>query len=66
LPKKVSELIKQGMELGEANDLLFNQQNSKQKGGSVGILTDDVIDRTEIYWPAVVMALIPFKNSDLF
>ena len=66
LPDKVADLINQGKELGEANDIIFDKHNSKQNNGSVGILTHDVIDRTEIYWPAIALALIPYKNLDLY
>ncbi len=66
LPPKIAELIKQGMELGEANDVVFDKTNSKQKNGAVGILTGDVIDRTKFYFEAVVLALIPFKNRELY
>lgn len=66
LPVKVQELITQGYELGHANDVLFQQNNSKQKSGAVGILTNDVIDRTELYKQAVQLALIPFLNPDLY
>jgi inosine/xanthosine triphosphatase len=65
LPKEVSLLVKQGMELGHADDLVFGQENSKQRNGSIGLLTDDVITRTTYYAPAVMMALIPFKNPHL-
>lgn len=66
LPPAVKELIDQGVELGTADDMVFGQVNSKQKGGAVGILTGDVMDRKELYEQAVVLALIPFKNSLLF
>ena len=66
LPKKVNELVKKGEELGVANDIIFNKNNSKQKSGAVGILTNDVINRTSYYTEAVVLALIPFKNPDLY
>lgn len=66
LPEKVGELVRQGMELGEADDLVFAQQNSKQKNGAVGLLTDDAITRTELYVPAVIFALIPFKNPERY
>ncbi len=66
LPAKVVELIQQGYELGVANDLLFNKENSKQKSGAVGILTNDRINRTELYKQAVQLALIPFLNPDLY
>lgn len=66
LPRKVAELIEQGKELGEADDIVFNRTNSKQKNGSVGILTGDIITRTSYYKEAIILALIPFKNKDLF
>ncbi len=65
-PKQVVELIKEGRELGEADDIVFQRSNSKQKNGAVGILTGDVIDRTKYYTEAVILALIPFKNVDLY
>lgn len=66
LPPKITQLIEQGMELGHADDIVFGQSNSKQKQGSVGILTKELIDRTEYYTPAVILALIPFINDELF
>lgn len=66
LPKKVAHLVAGGMELGTANDLVFNQINSKQKSGAVGLLTHDKIDRTELYRQAVILALIPFINQSLY
>lgn len=66
LPAKIAELIKQGKELGEADDIVFGQTNSKQKNGAVGILTNNVVDRTKYYADAVILALIPFKNEHLY
>ena len=66
LPKKVIELIDQGKELGDANDIVFGGNNSKQKNGSVGILTGDIINRTDYYYTALILALIPFKNPNLY
>lgn len=66
LPKPVVAGLKQGKELGEVNDIVFHKNNSKQKNGAVGILTNDVIDRTKYYSDAVVLALIPFKNKDIY
>lgn len=64
-PKTV-ELINQGIELGHADELTFEVQNSKQKMGSSGLLTDNVIDRERFYVQAVILALIPFKKPLLF
>ncbi len=66
LPQKVSELVHQGYELGDADDIVFGASNSKQKNGAVGLLTGNAMDRTELYRQAVVLALIPFINKDLY
>lgn len=65
LPDEVSALVRRGIELGHADDVVFKRDNSKQKNGSVGILTGDLIDRVAFYAPAVVLALIPFMNPEL-
>ncbi len=66
LPPKVVTLIEQGKELGEADDIVFGKNNSKQQNGAIGILTEDLITRTALYIPAVIIALIPFKNTHLY
>ena len=66
LPNKVAALVKNGMELGEADDIVFQQNDSKQKNGAVGILTNDLIDRASYYEQALILALIPFINSSLY
>ena len=65
LPEEVSALIRQGHELGHADDIVFGRNNSKQGNGSVGLLTGDLMDRTDFYKEAVVLALIPFINPSL-
>lgn len=66
LPDKIKNLILSGMELGEADDLVFFENNSKQKSGAVGLLTGDLIDRKKLYEDTVILALIPFKNKELY
>lgn len=66
LPPPIVNLIHQGMELGEADDVIFQRNNSKQENGAVGLLTGNVIDRQELYEQAVILALIPFKNFALY
>ena len=63
LPLKISNLIKEGYELGDADDMVFKRSNSKQKNGAVGILTDNLINRTDYYTHAIILALIPFTNT---
>ncbi|MCF6360938.1 MAG: inosine/xanthosine triphosphatase [Cyclobacteriaceae bacterium] len=64
LPPKVAELVKEGMELGLADDEVFGQFNSKQKGGAVGLLTGNLLTRTSYYEHALILALIPFINEE--
>ena len=66
LPPRVAELVHQGKELGEADDIVFGRANSKQENGAVGLLTGDVIDRAAFYEQAVILALIPFRNPELY
>ena len=66
LPREVAELVAGGMELGPADDKVFGQTNSKQAGGAVGLLTDGVITRSDYYTEAVIMAAIPFKNTQFY
>lgn len=65
LPEETAELLRQGMELGHADDKIFGRVDSKRSSGSVGLLTDNVIDRASFYTQAVILALIPFKNTSL-
>src|SRR5439155_12058738 len=66
LPPKVAQLVHQGVELGHADDQVFGRINSKQSNGAVGLLTRDLITRTTYYEHAVVLALIPFTNPQLY
>lgn len=66
LPLAICDLIRQGMELGDADDLIFGVSGSKRDSGGVGLLTDDRVTRSQFYAEAVKLALIPFVNPDLF
>ena len=66
LPDAISRLVQEGKELGEADDIVFGRANSKQQEGAIGLLTGSVIDRTMLYEHAVILALVPFKNPELY
>ncbi len=66
LPDTIKELVQEGMELGHADDKVFKRENSKQKDGAVGILTGGLINRSQYYEQAVVLALIPFIKSEYY
>ena len=63
LPPRVQELVIGGLELGEANDLVFSTMNSKQGGGAYGLLTDGLMTRESIYTQTLILALIPFVHE---
>ncbi len=60
VPEPIAKMVREGVELGEADDQYFGRSNSKQKDGAVGILTNGEIDRKAYYEHAMIMALIPF------
>ena len=66
LPPAVADLVRGGMELGDADDLVFGRSQSKLSEGAVGLLTRGKIDRAAFYAPAVTMALVPFLNPEHF
>lgn len=66
LPKQVGELLDQGKELGEADEIVFNRTNSKQLNGAIGLLTKDKVTRTSFYTDPVILALIPYLNINLY
>ncbi|WP_299018786.1 inosine/xanthosine triphosphatase [uncultured Photobacterium sp.] len=66
LPPKALDKIHQGIELGDVMDEMFNQTNVKQKGGAIAMLTNHKLSRSSVYQQALILALIPFMNQDLF
>lgn len=59
-------LIKSGLELGHADEQVFGIQNTKQKMGSSGLLTNNIITRERFYVDAIILALIPFIKPAIF
>jgi inosine/xanthosine triphosphatase len=66
IPDEVAALVEQGMELGEADDRVFHRVQSKHGNGLVGLLTGGIVDRSEYYEQALVLALSPWMRSDLY
>lgn len=66
LPPAVAALVRAGVELGEADDLVFGRVGSKGKDGAVGLLTKGAITRTAYYEHALVLALAPFISAEHF
>lgn len=66
LAPKVEELVRSGMEMGYADDQVFGTVNSKETLGATGILTKGLIDRAGFYEHAMILALIPFVNKEIY
>lgn len=66
LPDAVGQLVRSGVELGVADDKVFGRSGSKTQEGAVGLLTHGLIDRASYYEHPLLLALIPFRNPDLF
>jgi len=66
LPEPVAQMVREGIELGIADDRFFGRSNSKQQDGAIGILSDGVITRLDLYKPAVVFALLPFVHPEFY
>ena len=65
-PAQMMAKIEQGMELGEVDDLFFQQHNSKRAQGHFGLFTRDLITRKRAYVDGVITALARFMQPDLF
>ncbi|WP_070120547.1 DUF84 family protein [Bacillus marinisedimentorum] len=49
LPEEVSEKVKEGRELGEVMDWFTKRKNIRKKEGAIGIFTNGLVTRQEMY-----------------
>lgn len=66
LPDIVARQIRKGAELGPVMDKLLGDVNTKQKYGAIGALTKGLMTRTSAFEAAVIYALAPFLNPELY
>ncbi|MEL6115162.1 inosine/xanthosine triphosphatase [Photobacterium sp. SP02] len=66
LPPKALARLHDGEELGDVMDDMFQQQNVKQQGGAIAMLTEHKLSRSSVYQQALILALIPFMNPGLY
>jgi inosine/xanthosine triphosphatase len=60
LPRRVAELVRAGLELGDAMDRVSGERLVKHGAGAVGILTAGLVDRQRAYETLVAYALAPW------
>ncbi|MEE4330395.1 MAG: inosine/xanthosine triphosphatase [Wenzhouxiangella sp.] len=66
LPEVIAAKVRNGIELGHADDEVFGRTDSKRRDGAIGLLTQGALDRTGLYAPAVTAAMVPFLNPNLY
>ncbi|KZN51112.1 inosine/xanthosine triphosphatase [Pseudoalteromonas luteoviolacea] len=66
LPNKIYDALEQGEELGNVMDRVFNTTNIKQKGGAIGLLTNNLATRESSYTQALTLAMAPFIHQELY
>ncbi|GAB6261577.1 inosine/xanthosine triphosphatase [Photobacterium sp. R1] len=66
LPPQALARLHDGEELGDVMDDMFQQQNVKQQGGAIAMLTGHKLSRSSVYQQALILALIPFMNPALY
>ncbi|RMH72356.1 MAG: inosine/xanthosine triphosphatase [Gemmatimonadetes bacterium] len=65
-PPMIDLLVTQRQELGLVMDRLKGESHTKQKEGAIGYFSRGVVTRTDLMKPAVLMALVPFLNTEFY
>ncbi|MFQ3235647.1 MAG: inosine/xanthosine triphosphatase [Paraglaciecola sp.] len=66
IPPQVYRALKEGKELGDVMDTLFDTHNVKQRGGAIGLLTKGNASREGNYSHAITLAMAPFLYPELY
>lgn len=66
LPERIASEVRKGRELGPVMDEFIGDHNIKQKQGTVGILTNNVVSRVDAFERTVVYALATFMNPQYY
>lgn len=66
LPPPVAAAVADGGELGPVIDRFSGESNTKEHGGAVGFLTNNLFDRRTAWEMSVAYALAPFLKAELY
>src|SRR5438034_11080607 len=66
LPPVAAGRLRDGEELGDIIDDLFERKESKRQAGAIGILTEGAMSRTDAFAYLVAMACAPPLHPDLY
>ena len=65
-PKVVSKVLRENREVGEVMDELTGIKGLGESVGAIGVLSKGLLDRISLTEQAVLMAMIPRLNLDLY
>lgn len=65
-PEMMRMIQEEKLELGEVNDLIFKRKNSKHAEGHFGLMTKNLITRTDAYKAALISALVRFIHPEFY
>ncbi len=66
VPTAVADAIRTGEGLGPACDRLYDGKKMSHGQGFIGLLTNTLIDRTELYRHATIIALAQVAHADMY
>lgn len=67
LPDQLSNAVmEQGEDLAAAIDALTRENNIRNRQGTFGVLSNDLITREDSFEQAAILALIPYFNKSLY
>ena len=66
LPPAVASRLHAGEELGPVMDELSGQHNTKQKAGTVGLFTNGLLSRADVWQMALTLSLAPFLHAEFY
>ena len=66
IPFEHARLVREGMELGPANDSITGTKDSKQKGGVVAEVTSQLVTRQDMCYQATILAFSSLRNAHLY
>lgn len=66
LPPVIARGVRAGGEVGHLVDDLMGLHNSKQQGGAIGVLTNGLVVREDLFAHTVAAALVRFLHPELY
>lgn len=61
LPKEVAQALLSGEELGPIMDRYVGERDTRQNAGAIGVFTDGLIDRAEMFEPIIMMLVGQYR-----